>query len=173
MPRYLILILLPLLAACAAPDGDGPFPGLFPSQEPEAPPAPPPLPAAVQAALPPGVPASIVIQNTDGCYIYSVERTDPPSGYPVRDAAGNPICEGGPALVAPPVIRTAALAPVTSSPLDPDAASMATPLRGVGVEPLVDPASDVEPAADIEPAAVLPPIGGSITPPAPLAPLNG
>ena len=159
----LCLILPALLSACAAPDGDSdrPFPGLFPTRESEDPPAPPPLPASVQAALPPGVPSSLVLLAPDGCYIYSVERTDPPSGYPVRDAAGNRICEGGPepvTVAAASPIRPPA--PVTTEPLDAETASMATPLRGVGEEPEAEPADAV-----VEP--------GDITPPTPIAPLNG
>lgn len=101
--RLTVLALLPLLAACADPRGGqapgdgGPFSGLFGEPGPQ---VPEPLPPAVVAALPPGVPASVVLQNTDGCYLYSVEVTDPPSGYPLRDASGAPICEGDAAAVA-------------------------------------------------------------------------
>jgi hypothetical protein len=62
--------------------------------------APPPVPAAVRAALPPGVPESVAIRNTDGCWLYSVEVTDPPSGFPLRDAAGNQLCGDGTAAAA-------------------------------------------------------------------------
>ncbi len=51
------------------------------------------VPAAVLAALPPGAPSSVVFQNGDGCYLFSVERTEPLSGYPVRNDAGQPLCE--------------------------------------------------------------------------------
>jgi hypothetical protein len=57
------------------------------------PPAAEPLPPQVLAALPTGAPPSVVTRNTDGCYLLTVERTDPPSGFPLRDAAGNPVCE--------------------------------------------------------------------------------
>ncbi len=58
------------------------------------------LPPAVVAALPPGTPPALVFQNTDGCYLFSVEQTVPRSGYPVRNADGAPICEGDDGTVA-------------------------------------------------------------------------
>lgn len=91
MPRLLPLLLLPLLAACD--------PALIPGYEPPPPPPPPTLPAPVAAVLPPGTPVNTVFQDNNGCYLFSIERTDPPSGFPVRDAAGNQICEGQPATV--------------------------------------------------------------------------
>ncbi|WP_210528955.1 hypothetical protein [Rubellimicrobium arenae] len=139
--KRLSFLLLPLLAACAAPGPDGTRPdglaGLFqrPSAEPE---APPPLPPQVVAALPPGVPQSVVVRNGDGCYLLSVEVTDPPSGYPLRDAAGNPVCDGSPVPVVPV-----------------DAAAVG----GVGTD---GPGPDTAP----------PLVPGSITPPAPIAPLD-
>ncbi|ADO42156.1 hypothetical protein [Ketogulonicigenium vulgare] len=80
MKKYLISVaFLPLLAGCVV-------------IQPAVPREPEPLPANVAAALPAGAPESVVIQNSDGCYLYSVEVTTPPSGYPLRDGAGNPIC---------------------------------------------------------------------------------
>jgi hypothetical protein len=109
------LFLLPLLAlaACSTSQG-GPVLGspvlggsvlgrvLGQPGEPE---APPPLPPQVLAALPAGVPPSVVTRNADGCYLITLERTDPPTGYPLTDAAGNPVCEGdaGTALAAGPI----------------------------------------------------------------------
>ncbi|EYD72945.1 hypothetical protein Rumeso_04821 [Rubellimicrobium mesophilum DSM 19309] len=132
MKRLLPLALLPLLAACEAPSDQpgaphGGLAGLF--QHPEAePPAPEPLPPQVLAALPAGVPPTVVQQGADGCYLLTIEVTDPPTGYPLRDAAGTPVCEGG-------------------------AVAMAT-----------DPAPIPGASAPLAP--------GSITPPAPIAPLN-
>lgn len=100
MKRFLPLVLLPLLAACA----EGPsayLPTFLGGEEPQTEPeAPPPVPADVVAYLPPGVPGSLVMTDINGCYVFSVEATDPPSGFPVRDGAGNQICPGVPA--APP-----------------------------------------------------------------------
>jgi hypothetical protein len=55
----------------------------------------------------------VVFQDSAGCYLYSIEVTNPPSGFPVRDAAGRQVCAGQPATVVAP----AAPAPVTSAPL--------------------------------------------------------
>lgn len=63
--------------------------GLTP--EPEAPPARV-LPAAVRAALLPGVPDSIVVEDGLGCYLVSIELTEPRTGYLVNDANGEPLC---------------------------------------------------------------------------------
>ncbi|MBP1805023.1 hypothetical protein [Rubellimicrobium aerolatum] len=148
--KRLPLLLLPLLAACAAPAPEGGslpggLGGIFarPEAEPE---APPPLPPQVVAALPPGVPQSVVVRNGDGCYLVSVEVTVPPSGYPLEDAAGNPVCDGTPvATVAPPV--TPPVTPTVTPPV---------PLDGGGLGP------DTAP----------PLVPGNITPPAPIAPPN-
>jgi hypothetical protein len=99
----LAFLLLPFLAACAAPgpdvqggdDSSGVLPGLFRGPEAEAA-APEPLPPQVLAALPVGVPPSVAVRNGDGCYLLSIEVTDPPSGFPLTDAAGNQICDGSP-----------------------------------------------------------------------------
>jgi hypothetical protein len=92
MRPALFLLPLALLAACDTALIDD-FNSAI-GNEPEVPPGPPPLPPAVAAVLPPGTPSSLVFQNIDGCYLFSVEVTDPPSGLPVTDAAGNPVCEG-------------------------------------------------------------------------------
>ena len=127
MKRLLPLALLPLLAACEVPPEEMGG-SLF--EEPSAEPAAPaPLPPQVLAALPAGVPPSVVTRNADGCYLLTLEVTTPPTGYPLRDAAGNPVCEGSPVAV-------------TATDL--------TPIPGA--------------AAPLAP--------GSITPPAPIAPLN-
>lgn len=144
--KRLPLLLLPLLAACAVPSpeaGTGPagLAGLFerPEAEPE---APPPLPPQVVAALPAGVPQSVVVRNGDGCYLVSVEVTVPPSGYPLEDAAGNPICDGTLAASAP--VPAPIAAPITAAP---------APVVGLDTAPPLVP-------------------GTSITPPAPIAPPN-
>ena len=130
-------LLLAALAACAPPSGDGSGrPGLFGASgapEAELPPGPPPLPAAVQAALPPGVPASVVLQDGQGCYLYSIERTEPPSGYPLRDAAGNQVCDPGVVPSGAPIATVAGLAA--------DVASSVPPLAGASPEtPALPPA---------------------------------
>lgn len=170
MRRLLPLILLPCLAACAR--GDAPFPfagGIFDrAPEPE---APPPLPAAVTAALPPGVPTSVVLQDAGGCYLYSIERTEPPSGYPLRDALGNPICEGGPAPVlvadASPLPPPSAVAPEIAAPLAP---APAPPPLAPASAPLSGPVAS-EPILPVDPP-LTPFVPGDIAPPAPLAPLD-
>jgi hypothetical protein len=137
MKRLLPLCLLPLLAACEAPPQDGPVgrvANIFERPEAE-PPAPEPLPPQVLAALPAGVPPSVVQRSGDGCYLLSIEVTTPPSGYPLRDAAGNLVCDAGATPVA-----SLATGPIAD-----------TPPGTIGTPPLVT---------------------GSITPPAPLAPLN-
>ncbi len=183
----LAALLLPALAACAPPSEEAPFPGLFGPRD-AGPPEPEPLPPNVLAALPPGVPPSVVLEDGQGCYLYSIERTDPPSGYPLRDAAGNQVCEGGvtPAAVAP--IETVAglaadvaasappaeepavvsgegpidITPVLTAPL-PEAAPPSAPAPGAV------PATGAGPVLPAVPPAIVP---GDITPPAPLAPLN-
>lgn len=177
----LAALLLPALAACAPPSGDPSGPGLFGPRD-AAPPEPEPLPPNVLAALPPGVPSSVVLEDGNGCYLYSIERTDPPSGYPLRDAQGNQVCEGGPA----PVVVAGLAADVAGSvpfpeepaPVPPAAADEEGP---IDISPVLDaplppagPASAPAPGAvPADPGAPLPAIvPGDITPPAPLAPLN-
>jgi hypothetical protein len=120
MKRLLPLALLPLLAACEVPpDGSGAASGDLASifERPEAePPAPEPLPPQVLSALPAGVPPSVVKQGADGCYLLTIEVTNPPTGYPLRDATGTPVCEGGPVVVASAPEAATDLAPIPNSP---------------------------------------------------------
>ncbi|ARO14137.1 hypothetical protein BVG79_00785 [Ketogulonicigenium robustum] len=84
MKKYLLSLgMLPVLAGCAM------IQPLIPSTTP---PEPEPLPAAVVAVLPAGAPESVVMRDAQGCYLYSIEVTTPPSGFPLRDASGQPIC---------------------------------------------------------------------------------
>jgi len=97
--RYTPLLMLALLAACdeaAMAELNASLSGTPVASAPEV----PQLPAAVLAALPPGVPPAVVFQDSSGCYAVGIEVTVPQQGYPLRDAAGQPICEGQPALVA-------------------------------------------------------------------------
>ena len=145
-PMKRLPLLLPLLlAACVAPPEERLPPSIFsvfqgPAAEPA---APEPLPPQVLAALPPGVPPSIVVRNVDGCYIVAIEVTDPPSGYPLRDASGRPVCDGAPVLLAAPVEAAIARPVPEGMPV--------LPPGGIEVGPLVP---------------------GDITPPAPIAPLG-
>jgi len=96
MPSLFRLLPLALLAFVAACTDVIVIPGITPEPEPVVE-LPPQLPVAVQSALPPGTPPNTVMQNADGCYLFSIEMTDPPSGFPVLDAGGNPICDAPPA----------------------------------------------------------------------------
>ena len=152
MTRLSLLLALPLLAACAAPPRDAEAPqagnltSLFrpASATPE---VPPPLPPQVVAALPPGVPQAVVQPGPNGCYLIAIEVTDPPSGYPLRDTFGNPVCEGSTAPVAP---------------IDP-ALLGGAPSTSPAIAPTLPPAPVV---------STVPLAPGNITPPAPIAPLN-
>jgi hypothetical protein len=113
------LFLLPLLLLPLAACDEATLASLESGTGPEAAAAPPALPPAVAAVLPPGTPASLVFQNVDGCYLFSVEVTDPPSGFPVTDAAGNPVCEGQPVTVPAGSVPAAAIAaPADAAPAD-------------------------------------------------------
>ena len=97
MIRVLPLFLLPFLAACdeaAMNAAVGIEPGVVV------------YPPAVLAALPPGVPPSVAFLGPDGCYAVGIEVTVPQQGYPLRDAAGQPVCD------AAAVAAAAAAAPV-------------------------------------------------------------
>ncbi|MBW7922039.1 MAG: hypothetical protein H3C51_08060 [Rubellimicrobium sp.] len=94
MTRLLPLALLPLLAACA----DGAPLGLpFGSADAgaTADEGPVPVPPEVAPYLPPGVPGTLVMRDANGCYLFTIEETDPPSGFPVRDSHGNQVCPAG------------------------------------------------------------------------------
>jgi hypothetical protein len=151
--KRLPLLLLPLLAACTVPDREAEAPqpgglaGIFQPPPPPGPVAPAPLPPQVVAALPPGVPQSVVQPGPGGCYLISIEVTDPPTGYPLRDTSGNPVCEGSTAPVAP---------------IDPA-------LLG-GAPAAAPPAAATLPPAPVVSTVPLAP--GNITPPAPIAPLD-
>lgn len=81
MYRLIPLTTLALVAACEEFD--------VPGEEPQ----PRVLPAEVRSYLLPGQPESIVVQNPAGCYLISVELTEPRSGYYLRDRATNePLC---------------------------------------------------------------------------------
>lgn len=135
MIRLTPILLAAALAGCVAPpspEGTPPFPGT---------PAPPPaVPAQVAPFLPPGAPPSVLIKDNAGCYLYSIEVTDPPSGYPVRDAAGRQICDGQ------PVTMMAPIAPMAQPPA-PGATTLAP------TAPLLPPAN----------AAVSGPVVSSVT----------
>jgi hypothetical protein len=142
------------------------------------------LPPQVLAALPPGVPASVVTRQPDGCYLITLERTDPPSGYPLRDAIGNRICDGSPIVSAVPFpSQTLPVSPaIASTPLDPTATAggggppVPTAILGAPPPPGL-PASPVTPAplgtgATVPGAVPAPLAPGSITPPAPIVQPN-
>lgn len=95
MIRLTPLLLTVLLAGCGAPIVN-PF-----MPEPAEPAAPVPLPPEVASFVPAGTPSSVVFQDPNGCYLYSIEVTDPPSGFPLRDGAGQQICPGVPATPLP------------------------------------------------------------------------
>jgi hypothetical protein len=130
--RLTPFLLTAALAGCTAPvllDG-------IPAQPGTEPPPPPVVPVQVAPFLPPGTPPNVVFQDNAGCYLYSIEVTNPPSGFPVRDAAGRQVCEGQPmTMVAPaPVagLPGTAAAPVAQPP-SPGAVPLVptTPIGGV------------------------------------------
>lgn len=89
MVRAFPFLAFGLLAACD-PSMLPPLPGT----EPEEPPVVT-LPPEVAAVMPPGTPpTSVFLDEGTGCYLFSIEVTDPPSGYYVRDTNGNRICTG-------------------------------------------------------------------------------
>jgi hypothetical protein len=94
-----LLLLLPFLLAGCETTGDASLDALL-GREPE-PEAPAPLPPQVLAALPSGVPPTVVTRNADGCYLITLERTDPPTGFPLTDVFGNRVCEARVAPAAP------------------------------------------------------------------------
>lgn len=110
MKRLLPLLLLPVLAACdeAAMAEFETAMGITPP----APEAPEVVPPEVAPYLPPGTPASVVATDVNGCYVFSIEVTDPPTGFPVRDASGNQVCPPGTSAPA------TAAAPAAPAPAD-------------------------------------------------------
>lgn len=144
MTRFLLLgAALVTLAACdpAATGGPGAGAGIANPFAPPPPPAPPTLPPQVAAVLPPGTSPNLVFEDGNGCYLFSVEATDPPTGFPVRDALGNQICEDGTRPIAPPVV-------VAANTAIPPGAAVSAPTASAPLTP------------------------GSITPPAPIAPVR-
>lgn len=118
MTRLTPFLLIAALAGCTAPLY---IPGVTPPPEDVAA-GPVPVPVEVAPFLPPGTPGSVVFQDAAGCYLYSIERTDPPSGFPVRDAAGRQVCQGQPTtLTAPlaPLPQTSAPAPAAAPTTSP------------------------------------------------------
>lgn len=101
-----VLLLVPLIFLAACDPAMMEDINVALGNEPEPPPGPPPLPPQVISVLPPGTSPSLVFTDGQGCYLFSVERTEPPSGYPLRDAAGNQICEGGVVPPAPSDLAT-------------------------------------------------------------------
>ena len=49
-------------------------------------------PPEIIAALPEGVPPAIVFLAVDGCYAYSIEVSEPPTGFPLYGRDGERIC---------------------------------------------------------------------------------
>lgn len=90
MKRLIPLLVLPLVVACAE---------IAPVQLDEngvpIPPPPPPLPPQVQAAMPDGMPRSFVFEVANGCWAVGIEASEPRQGRPLRDAAGNWVCNDG------------------------------------------------------------------------------
>lgn len=93
MKRLFTLAPVLLLAACAQspifqhlpPSLGGPEPVV----EPE---GPKPVPPEVAPYLPPGVPGSLVMLDINGCYVFSLEVTNPQTGFPVLDGTGKQVC---------------------------------------------------------------------------------
>lgn len=85
------LALGPLLIACAEVVPAGLLPGADAQAEAE----PLPLPPEVAPYMPPGVPGTLVMRDVNGCYVFTIEETDPPTGFPIRDNQGNQVCPAG------------------------------------------------------------------------------
>jgi hypothetical protein len=94
MKRLIPLFVLPLIAACADLT-----PGPVDENGVPIPPPPPPLPAQVQAAMPDGMPRDFVFEAANGCWAVGIEAGEPRTGRPLRDAAGNWVCNDG--VIAP------------------------------------------------------------------------
>lgn len=93
------LLVLPLLAACAE---------IGPRVDENGQPILPPLPPQVQAAMPDGMPRDFVFEAANGCWAVGLEAGTPRQGRPLRDAAGNWVCNDG---VIPPDQIAAEAAP--------------------------------------------------------------
>lgn len=100
MKRLIPLLVLPLIAACADLTGPVDENGV------PIPPPPPPLPPQVQAAMPDGMPRDFVFEAANGCWAVGIEAGEPRTGRPLRDAAGNWVCNDG--VIAPDQIETTA-----------------------------------------------------------------
>ncbi len=85
MKSFKPLLLLPALAACDVP----------PQLDENGNPILPPLPPQVQAAMPEGMPRSFVFEAANGCWAVGLEAGTPRQGRPLRDAAGNWVCNDG------------------------------------------------------------------------------
>ncbi|MEL6570122.1 MAG: hypothetical protein AAFQ64_00585 [Pseudomonadota bacterium] len=85
MKSFKPLLLLPALAACDLP----------PQLDENGNPILPPLPPQVQAAMPEGMPRSFVFESANGCWAVGLEAGEPRQGRPLRDAAGNWVCNDG------------------------------------------------------------------------------
>lgn len=83
--KRLALVLLPLLAACEMP----------PQLDENGQPILPPLPPQVRAAMPDGMPRDFVFEAANGCWAVGLEAGEPRQGRPLRDAAGNWVCNDG------------------------------------------------------------------------------
>jgi hypothetical protein len=101
MKRLIPLLVLPLVAACADLT-----PGPVDENGVPIPPPPPPLPAQVQAAMPNGMPRDFVFEAANGCWAVGNEAGEPRTGRPLRDAAGNWVCNEG--VIAPDQIEATA-----------------------------------------------------------------
>ena len=113
MKRLFTLAPVLLLAACAQspiakylpPSLGGPVPVVEPEVV-----GPPPVPPEVASYLPEGVPGSLVMLDVNGCYVFSIEVTNPQTGFPVLDNNGNQVCPAPEGAVA--AVETVPAAPV-------------------------------------------------------------
>jgi hypothetical protein len=145
--RLAPILLSAALAGCTVP-------GILPDPAPATPPAPAVVPAQVAPFLPPGAPPNVVFQDGQGCYLYSIEVTDPPSGFPVRDAAGNQVCDGRPVAIAAPVApaATGSVTPSTApAPALAPPPAPATSAPGSSASNLIDgvPVGQIPPPAPL------------------------
>jgi len=85
MKRLIPLLVLPLIAACADLTGEVDENGV---------------------PMPDGMPRDFVFEAANGCWAVGIEAGEPRTGRPLRDAAGNWVCNDG--VVAPDQIETTA-----------------------------------------------------------------